>query len=138
MNGPLPFCARLTNPHGAAHLSVNVSPSVMVAGSAAKLVIGCGALAVQAVTGTGVGVGAGVGVVPPVGPVGPPQAATATVAKSKNRRNHCLRPFASILDLATFDAMTARRGTSAAISRAPRITTDDTHTLAKLRSIRRA
>ena len=58
MNGPLPFWARLTNPHGAAHRSVNASPSVIVAGSAVKLVIGCGALAVQAATaGAGVGVG---------------------------------------------------------------------------------
>jgi len=42
----LALLARVTNPHGAAHLSVNASPSAIVAGSAAKLVI-ARALAVQ-------------------------------------------------------------------------------------------
>jgi hypothetical protein len=81
MNGPLSFCARVTNPHGAAHRSVKVSPLVIVDGSAVKLVIGCGAPAVQ-----GAGVGVVVGVDLSVGLVGPAEHAANATAHRTNQR----------------------------------------------------
>jgi len=74
---------------------------VIVAGSAVKLVIGCGALALQTVT-----VGAGVGVgVPPVGVVGAEEhAAAVTAAKWSTRRTHTLPAIVSILNLRSSDS----------------------------------
>jgi hypothetical protein len=105
MNGCWPFCARVTNPHGAAHRSVNESPLVIVAGSAVKLVIGCGALAVQAVTvGAGVGVGTGVGAGVD-GPVGPEEhAAAVTATKRRTRQAHALPAIVCILNLRSGDS----------------------------------
>jgi len=61
---------------------------VIVDGLAAKLVIGCGALALHATT---VGAEGDAGVVAVVGPVGLDEHPTAaTIATSKNRRAHTL------------------------------------------------
>jgi hypothetical protein len=59
----------VTNPQGAVQLSVSVSPLVRTVGLAEKLVIGCGAPEVHAVTATTVGTGVAdsgfVGTLPP-------------------------------------------------------------------------